>query len=140
MNDLELLKQIPLGVPQPSPKGEGSPLEDSTFELKNIEYTNNNITGRFDEQLVMDASIDDLDQKLWERFKTPLSPPDNIEFLEKLRLISRDEDGALHPTVGGILMAAEYPERHISNAYIQVVCYNGENHNSPQLDAQVRKP
>ncbi len=51
-------------------------------------------------------------------------------------MISRDEDGALHPTVSGILMAAEYPERYISNAFIQAVCYNGENNNSPQLDAQ----
>jgi predicted HTH transcriptional regulator len=91
---------------------------------------------RFDEQLVMDASLDDLDQKLWERFRTPLSPHDNIEYLEKLQLISRDEDGMLHPTVSGVLMASEYPEKYITSAYIQAVCYNGENHNSPQLDAQ----
>ena len=91
---------------------------------------------RFDEQMVMNASLDDLDQKLCERFKTPLSPPDNNEFLEKLRLISRDEDGTLHPTVSGILMASENPEKYITSAYIQAVCYNGENQNSPQLDAQ----
>jgi ATP-dependent DNA helicase RecG len=91
---------------------------------------------RFDEQMVMNAGLDDLNQKLWERFKTPLSPPENNEFLEKLQLISRDDDGMLHPTVSGILMASECPERYISNAYIQAVCYNGENHNSPQLDAQ----
>jgi predicted HTH transcriptional regulator len=91
---------------------------------------------RFDEQMVMNANLDDMDQKLWERFRTPLSPPDNNEFLEKLQLISRDEDGIAHPTVSGILMAAEYPERYISSAYIQAVCYNGENRNSPQLDAQ----
>jgi len=91
---------------------------------------------RFDEQMVMDANLDDLEQRLWERFKTPLSPPDNNEFLEKLQLISRDEDGMLHPTVSGILMASESPERYIKNAYIQAVCYNGENQNSPQLDAQ----
>jgi predicted HTH transcriptional regulator len=91
---------------------------------------------RFDEQMVMDASLDDLDQRLWERFKTPLSPPDNREFLEKLQLMSRDEDGIFHPTISGILMASESPERYISNAYIQAVCYNGENRGSPQLDAQ----
>jgi len=91
---------------------------------------------RFDEQIVMNAGLDDLDQKLCERFKTPLSPPDNNEFLEKLQLISRDEDRILHPTISGILMASESPEKHIAGAYIQAVCYNGENHNSPQLDAQ----
>ena len=91
---------------------------------------------RFDEQMVMNADLDDLDQKLYDRFRTPLSQPDNIEFLEKLQLISRDEDGMLHPTVSGILMASENPEKFISSAYIQAVCYNGENHNSQQLDAQ----
>ena len=91
---------------------------------------------RFDEQMIMDANPDDLDQKLWERFRTPLSPTDNNEFLEKLQLISRDEDGNLHPTVSGILMATEYPDHYISSAFIQAVCYGGESRNSPQLDAQ----
>ena len=90
---------------------------------------------RFDEQIVMDANIDVLDQKLWERFKTPLSPADDNEFLEKLKLISFDEDGIAHPTISGILMACEHPEQYISNAYIQAVCYNGENRNASQLDA-----
>jgi len=91
---------------------------------------------RFDEQIVMDANIDALDQKLWERFKTPLSPADDKEFLEKLKLISIDDDGIAHPTISGILMAAEHPEQYISNAYIQAVRYNGENRSAPQLDAQ----
>jgi ATP-dependent DNA helicase RecG len=91
---------------------------------------------RFDEQMVMDADVGVLEQKLWERFRTPLSPSDNNEFLEKLRLISHDEDGIFRPTVSGILMATDCPERFISNAYIQAVCYNGDSYNSEQLDAQ----
>ena len=51
---------------------------------------------RFDEQMVMTAKADVLNQKLWERFKTPLSPLDDTEFLEKLKLLSRDEDGIFH--------------------------------------------
>ena len=91
---------------------------------------------RFDEQMVMNASIDDLDKKLWERFKSSLSPKDDFEFLKKLKLITPDEDGMVYPTISGILMAAEAPEKVISNAYIQAVCYKGENRNSIQLDAQ----
>lgn len=91
---------------------------------------------RFDEQIIMNASFDDLDQKLWKRFKTPLSPEDNLEFLSKMKLVSADEDGVLRPTISGILMASESPERFISNAYIQVICYKGENRSSVQLDAQ----
>jgi len=91
---------------------------------------------RFDEQALTDAGINNLEQKMWERFRTPLSPQDDKEFLEKLKLICFDEDGVPRPTVSGILMASESPERYISSAYIQAVCYNGENRNAPQLDAQ----
>jgi predicted HTH transcriptional regulator len=84
----------------------------------------------------MNVGLDALDQKLWERFKTLLSPSDDNEFLEKLKLISPDEDGIHHPTISGILMATESPERYISNAYIQAVCYMGDDRNSSQLDAQ----
>jgi predicted HTH transcriptional regulator len=88
---------------------------------------------RFDEQTVM-ADLN-MDKDLWERFRTPLSPSDDIEFLEKLKLITIDENGLPRPTISGILMACKSPERYISNAYIQAVCYNGENRNSLQLDA-----
>ena len=117
MNHIDkLLKQISLG-------------EDSVLELKNRLI-------RFDEQMVISASIDDLDRKLWERFKTPLSPIEDNEFLEKLKLIFIDDDGLLHPTVSGILLATESPERYISNAYIQAICYHGEDRTASQLDAQ----
>jgi len=94
-----------------------------------------NLVIRFDEQLLMNATVENLERRLWERFKTPLSPVDDNEFLEKLKLVSRDENGILRPTIGGILMACEYPEQHISNAFIQAVCYKGDDRNSEQLDA-----
>ena len=91
---------------------------------------------RFDEQMVMGANIDVLEKKLWERFKTPMSPEDDIEFLEKLKLVSSNEYGGLHPTVSGILMAAESPRQYISNTYIQAICYHGADRTASQLDAQ----
>jgi predicted HTH transcriptional regulator len=91
---------------------------------------------RFDEQIVSDADVRDLNRDLWERFKTPLSPLDDTEFLVKLKLVSYDDDGTLHPTVSGLLMASEKPEAFIPNAYIQAVCYHGEQRNAEQLDAQ----
>jgi len=91
---------------------------------------------RFDEQLVMNASLNDLEQKLYERFKTELSPKDDIDFLKKLKLISVNEDEINYPTVSGILFACESPEKYITNAYIQAVCYLGNNYGSEQLDAQ----
>ncbi|WP_308873579.1 AlbA family DNA-binding domain-containing protein [Thiothrix subterranea] len=64
---------------------------------------------RYDEQAVPQASLDDLKTPLWQRFRSPLSPKDDREFLSKLKLITRDEDCNLYPTVSGILMATDHP-------------------------------
>lgn len=92
---------------------------------------------RFDEQALPDARIDDLDPKLWKRFRTAISPPDDQDFLRKLKLIVPDDDRILRPTVSGILMASDSPESFLSNAYIQCVCYRGTERNAAyQLDAK----
>jgi predicted HTH transcriptional regulator len=138
----ELKKQLLLG-------------EDSTFEVKDLsckgsskremqseilarmfQQRSQSRLIRFDEQIVGDADLKILNKDLWERFKTPLSPLDDLEFLTKLKLASYDDDGVLRPTISGLLMACEKPEAFIPNAYIQAVCYHGEQRNAEQLDAQ----
>ena len=91
----------------------------------------------FDEQIVASADADILETALYERFKTPLSPAVNSEFLRKLHFIAQDENGQWHPTVGGVLMACRHPEQHLPNAYIQAVCYRGTARNAnEQIDAR----
>lgn len=92
---------------------------------------------RFDEQIVPGTSPDNLNPKLWKRFRTVISPRDDQEFLGKMKLIARAEDGATRATVSGILMASDEPETFISNAFVQVVCYRGSERNAAyQLDAK----
>lgn len=92
---------------------------------------------RYDEQPVNVAHRDSLDKALWEKFKTPLSPEDDEEFLLKMKLLTQDEDGNICPTVSGILMASHYPQEIISNAFIQAVAYRGAERNAAyQLDAR----
>lgn len=92
---------------------------------------------RFDEQTVPGTSLNDLNPKLWSRFKTVMSPKDDREFLEKMKLLARDEDGAMRATVSGLLMASETPESFLSTAFIQAVCYRGTERNAAyQLDTQ----
>ena len=113
-NTESLLKQIALG-------------EDSVLEFETVE----------DEQTIPKADCHVLEEGLWKRFKTVLSPVDNQEFLEKMKLISMDEDGMLRPTVSGVLMASKSPESLIPSAYIQAVCYRGIERNADyQLDAK----
>ena len=47
---------------------------------------------RFDEQTVPNTKFNDLNPKLWKRFRTVISPTNDQEFLEKMKLITRDED------------------------------------------------
>lgn len=92
---------------------------------------------RFDEQVVYTAPLEALREKLWQRFKTPLSPADDREFLLKLKLLSQTEEGEIRPTVSGLLMASENPEEYITNAFIQAVCYRGTQRNAAyQTDAK----
>jgi predicted HTH transcriptional regulator len=92
---------------------------------------------RFDEQAVPDTTIEDLNPKLWRRFRTVLSPTNDREFLEKMKLIVRDEDGTTRATVSGLLLAADAPESFISTAFVQAVCYRGTERNAAyQLDAK----
>lgn len=92
---------------------------------------------RFDEQTVPGTSSNDLNPQLWRRFRTVISPKDDREFLEKMKLISNDEDGAMRATVSGILMASDAPESFMSSAFIQAVCYRGTERNAAyQLDTK----
>jgi len=92
---------------------------------------------RFDEQSVTTAPKETLEKKLWEKFRPPLSPEKDEEFLLKLKLLTQDEDGKICPSVSGILMASEAPEKQITNAYIQAVAYRGTQRNAAyQLDAR----
>jgi len=92
---------------------------------------------RFDEQTVPGTSVNDLNPKLWGQFRTVISSKVDQEFLEKTKLIARDEGGAMRATVSGILMASDAPEAFMSSAIIQAVCYRGIERNSAhQLDAK----
>lgn len=90
---------------------------------------------RFDEQAVPNAPVECLRAELWQRFRTPLSPADDREFLLKLKLLTTDMDGNLHPSVSGVLLASQRPDEWLPNAYIQAVCYSGTERNAAyQLD------
>ncbi|MCX6056563.1 MAG: putative DNA binding domain-containing protein [Chloroflexi bacterium] len=92
---------------------------------------------RFDEQAVAKAGKECLVKTLWEKYKTPLSPVADEEFLFKLKLLVQDEDGEIYPSVTGILMTCEKPESYIPNAFIQAVCYRGtERSGAYQVDAR----
>jgi ATP-dependent DNA helicase RecG len=80
---------------------------------------------RFDEQPVVQAPMDALDSSLCDRFRTPRTRDEGLDFLEKLGLASRDAEGVFHPSVTGILIACREPKDWMPNAFIQTVAYRG---------------
>ena len=80
---------------------------------------------RFDEEVVAEASLDDLQDDLVERFRTRRSASESSRFLSNLHLARTDERGNLKPTVAGILVAATDPREWLPNAYVQAVAYRG---------------
>ncbi|MCY4100174.1 MAG: putative DNA binding domain-containing protein [Rhodobacteraceae bacterium] len=90
----------------------------------------------FDEQPVPTAHRNCLDKNLYEKFKSELSPNDD-EYLFKLKLLTKDEEGKIYASVSGVLMACKKPQQFLNNAFIQSVSYRGTERNAAyQLDAR----
>ena len=79
---------------------------------------------RFDEQIVPGARVEDLSAPLWERFRTTRTGAAPESLLSNLGM-AREDDGALRPTVAGVLLASADPRRWLPNAFIQAVVYRG---------------
>ena len=80
---------------------------------------------RFDETPVAQATLDELDEKLWRRFAPSTTHEPAEHLLAKLAMAVQDDAGVWRPTVAGILLASREPHRHIPGAFIQAVAYAG---------------
>ena len=79
----------------------------------------------FDESIVGGANLGDLDHDLVDRFRTRRTEDAREVLAEKLGLAGRSDDGSSKPTLAGVLLASEQPERWLPNAFIQAVAYRG---------------
>lgn len=80
---------------------------------------------RFDETSVMAASLNDLDERLWQRFAPPSSTDTRDVLLRKLAMVALDDDGTLRPTVAGLLLGSDHAHAFLPGAFIQAVAYQG---------------
>ncbi|MBM3334431.1 putative DNA binding domain-containing protein, partial [Candidatus Sumerlaeota bacterium] len=91
---------------------------------------------RFEEQVVPDATVADLEEGLWRRF-VGARAEDPVGTLRKMKLITPDEQGRDCATVGGILLCSRTPHAWLPGALIQAVRYKGTRQDSNyQADAQ----
>ena len=80
---------------------------------------------RFDEQIVADSRLTDLDPELWRRLAGPNQSGRDKDILTKLGLAAREKNDSVFPTVAGILMATRDSRKWLPNAFIQAVAYRG---------------
>lgn len=91
----------------------------------------------FDEQAVPGTSIQDLSEKFWKKFLPDAANDSDETFLRKLRLLTTDTEGHETATVSGILIASQRPDKYLTSAKIQAVCYRGTLRDSAyQIDAK----
>ena len=91
---------------------------------------------RFDEQIVPNASLEDLDKDLWSKFIRS-NPDDPVTVMRKLRLLAMDSDGNEKATVGGVLLCSRDPQQWLPGAFIEAVHYRGTKRDSNyQIDAR----
>lgn len=80
---------------------------------------------RFDEQVIGEAPLGDMDTDLVDRFRGPQAQDDLETLARKLGMVRESESGELHPTVAGVLLGTHWPERWLPHARIQAVAYRG---------------
>ena len=93
---------------------------------------------RFDESPVPRATLADLDEALWRRFVTRRTTDTPEQLLTKLAMASQDNAGTWRPTVAGMLLACNEPERLLPSAFIQAVAYQGTSI-SPQAETAYQR-
>ncbi len=90
----------------------------------------------FDKQPVPGTGFGSLDESLWKPLLSAVGAADPESALEKMGLLTNDENGTMRATVAGVLLCSRSPEEWLSNACIAATCYRGNDRASGQIDAQ----
>ena len=86
-----------------------------------------------DETAVPTATRDDLDDSVLHQH---LGRPQGIDFTQLLRnrrVVVKDEEGMLRPTVAGLLCFSKTPHEHVRGASVSAAAYKGERRHSDDL-------
>ena len=90
----------------------------------------------FDKQPVPGTGFGSLDESLWKPLLSAEGAAAPELALEKMGLLTNDENGTTRATVAGVLLGTRSPEELLPNACISATCYRGKDRASGQIDAQ----
>ncbi len=91
----------------------------------------------FDKQPVPETGFGTLDESLWKPLLSAEGAADPESALDKMGLLTTDENGTTRATVAGVLLCTRSPEEWLPNACIAATCYRGSDRASEQIDAQI---
>ena len=91
----------------------------------------------FDKQPVPGTGFGSLDESLWKSLLSVEGATAPELALEKMGLLTDDENGTMRATVAGVLLCTRFPEDWLPNACISATCYRGKDRASEQIDAQI---
>ncbi len=90
----------------------------------------------FDKQPVPVTGFGTLDEDLWKPLLSVDGAANPESALDKMGLLTTDENGTTRGTVAGVLLCTRSPEEWLPNACIAATCYRGSDRASGQIDAQ----
>ena len=90
----------------------------------------------FDKQPVPETGFGSLDESLWKPLLSVEGAADPESALEKMGLLTTDENGTTRATVAGVLLCTSSPEEWLPNACIVATFYRGKERGLGQIDAQ----
>jgi len=79
----------------------------------------------FDEQIIRQASLDDLERKFLKSFVPEGKHQPWETILENKHILGRDEQNVLRPSIAGLLAFGDAPEQFLPSAYIEAAAYRG---------------
>ena len=91
----------------------------------------------FDKQPVPETGFRTLDESLWKPLLSAEGAADPESALDKMGLLTTDENGTTRATVAGVLLCTRSPEEWLPNACIAATCYRGNDRASGQIDSQI---
>ena len=90
----------------------------------------------FDKQPMPGTGFGSLDESLWKPLLSTVGAADPESALERMGILTSDENGITRATVAGVLLCSLSPEEWLPNACITATCYRGNDRASDQIDAQ----
>ena len=100
-----------------------SSIKLTSDQVRSLEYDRKE--RNFETELLIDSSIDDIDNEMAEHYRQCLNTDSSIEEVLKARGFLREKDGNLHFTKAGMLLFGKNPTVYLPSARVRVIKFEG---------------